>query len=77
MNWIIQNITTITAVVGGLVTVGSLIVRLTPTHDDDAWYQRWVIDPLGRFGLIRDNGDGSYSAKIPVLHSAAPVENAK
>ena len=35
MEWIQANWVNITAVIGGVVTVASLIVKLTPTPSDD------------------------------------------
>lgn len=63
-------------IAGGVLTLASVIVRITPTHSDDNVFQK-VIDFLGRFGFIRDNGDGTYSAKWPFVQSATPPEQPK
>ena len=36
ITWITENSTELIAIVGGIVTVASLIVKLTPTPKDDA-----------------------------------------
>lgn len=36
MDWVMANWVEITAVVGGVVTIASIIVKWTPTQKDDA-----------------------------------------
>jgi len=40
MNFIINNITEIIAIITGIVTVASIIAKLTPTQVDDIWMAR-------------------------------------
>jgi len=42
INWILMHKTEIIAVVGGVVTIASIIVKLTPTPKDDAWLAKIV-----------------------------------
>ncbi len=36
MEWLLANIPTVLAIIGGLVSVASIIVKLTPTQKDDS-----------------------------------------
>ena len=56
MEWITQHWKDILAIIGGVVTVCSLIVKLTPTQKDDAFLAK-VIKVLAALGLF--NPDGS------------------
>lgn len=56
MEWITAHWKDILAVIGGVVTVASLIVKLTPTQKDDTFLAK-VIKVLSALGLF--NPDGS------------------
>lgn len=56
MEWITQHWKDILAIIGGVVTVCSLIVKLTPTQKDDNFLAK-VIKVLAALGLF--NPDGS------------------
>lgn len=56
MHWIETNGKDILAIIGGVVTVASLIVKLTPTQKDDAVLAK-VIKVLAALSLF--NPDGS------------------
>ena len=56
MDWIIQHWKDILAIIGGVVTVCSIIVKLTPTQKDDNILAK-IIKLLSFFGLF--NPDGS------------------
>lgn len=56
MEWITAHWKDILAVIGGVVTVCSLIVKLTPTQKDDTFLAK-VIKVLSALGLF--NPDGS------------------
>ena len=56
MNWIQTNGKDILAIIGGIVTVASLIVKLTPTQKDDAVLGK-IIQVLSALSLF--NPDGS------------------
>lgn len=56
MEWITQHWKDILAIIGAVVTVCSLIVKLTPTQKDDAFLAK-VIKVLAALGLF--NPDGS------------------
>lgn len=56
MEWITQHWKDILAIIGGVVTVCSLIVKITPTQKDDAFLAK-VIKVLAALGLF--NPDGS------------------
>ncbi len=56
MNWIQTNGKDILAIIGGIVTVASLIVKLTPTPKDDVVLAK-VIKVLAALSLF--NPDGS------------------
>ena len=38
MEWISENMTALTGIVTAALTVGWLIVKLTPTKTDDKWF---------------------------------------
>jgi hypothetical protein len=40
MNWILAHQTEIIAIIGGVVTIASIIVKLTPTPTDDKWFAK-------------------------------------
>ena len=73
MKTLIENWHVIVAAIPAVIAIASMIVRLTPTHGDDQWFQV-IVDTLGRLGIYRDNGDGSYSLKTPVIGSAKPKD---
>ena len=56
MEWITQHRKDILAIIGAVVTVCSLIVKLTPTQKDDTFLAK-VIKVLAALGLF--NPDGS------------------
>lgn len=56
MEWITQHWKDILAIIGGVVTVASLIVKLTPTQKDDTALGK-IIKILAALGLF--NPDGS------------------
>ena len=56
INWIQANGKEILAIIGGVVTVASIIVKLTPTPKDDAVLSK-VIKVLAALSLF--NPDGS------------------
>ena len=60
MEWIHTNAKEILAIIGGVVTVASLIVKLTPTPDDDAVLAK-IIRVLSALSLC--NADGSFIGK--------------
>lgn len=60
MEWITQNWKDILAIIGGVVTVASIIVKLTPTPKDDTVLAK-VIKVLAALGLF--NPDGSMIGK--------------
>ncbi len=49
MEWIADNQTQLMLLVPLLLSVGGIIVKLTPTQVDDAWYQK-IKAALGGFG---------------------------
>lgn len=56
MEWIMAHWKDILAIIGGVVTVASIIVKLTPTPKDDGILAK-VIKILAALGLF--NPDGS------------------
>lgn len=56
MDWIMQHWKDILAIVGGIVTTASIIVKLTPTQKDDTILAK-IIKILSALGLF--NPDGS------------------
>ena len=56
MEWIINHWKEILAIIGGVVTVASIIVKLTPTPKDDAVLAK-IIKILAALSLF--NPDGS------------------
>lgn len=56
MDWIMQHWKDILAIIGGVVTVASLIVKLTPSQKDDTVLAK-IIKILSALGLF--NPDGS------------------
>jgi len=56
MEWIMAHWKDILAVIGGVVTVASIIVKLTPTQKDDGVLAK-IIKILSALGLF--NPDGS------------------
>ncbi len=55
MEWIHTNWKDILAVIGGVVTVASIIVKLTPTQKDDAFLAK-VIKVLAALSLFNPDG---------------------
>lgn len=74
MDWLKNNWQVAVSALPAIMAVASMVVRLTPSHDDDRWYQV-IVDTLGRLGIYRDNGNGSYSHKLPLIHSAKPKKS--
>ena len=60
MEWITAHWKDILAIIGGLVTVCSIIVKLTPTQKDDSVLAK-IIKILAALGLF--NPDGSIIGK--------------
>lgn len=60
MNWIIEHWKDVLAVIGGIVSVASLIVKLTPTQKDDNVLAK-IIKFLAAIGIF--NPDGSVIGK--------------
>lgn len=60
MEWIVQHWKDILAIIGGVVTVASLIVKLTPTQKDDNVLAK-IIKFLAAIGIF--NPDGSLLGK--------------
>ena len=56
ISWLQANWKDVLAIIGGVVTVSSIIVKLTPTQKDDAFLDK-VIKVLSAFSLF--NPDGS------------------
>lgn len=56
INWLQANWKDVLAIIGGVVTVASIIVKLTPTQKDDAVLAK-VIKVLAALSLF--NPDGS------------------
>ena len=56
MEWITVHWKDILAIIGGVVTVASLIVKITPTQKDDNFLSK-VIKVLSALGIF--NPDGS------------------
>ena len=56
MEWITAHWKDILAIIGGVVTVASLIVKITPTQKDDNFLAK-VIKVLSALGIF--NPDGS------------------
>ena len=52
MEWIQAKWVSITAIVGGVVTIASVVVKLTPSTVDDAYLQK-VIDVLKALSLAK------------------------
>lgn len=55
MEWLHNNWKDILAIIGGIVTVASLIVKLTPTQKDDAFLAK-VIKVLAALSLFNPDG---------------------
>ena len=55
MEWITTHWKDILAIIGGIVTVASLIVKLTPTQKDDAFLAK-VIKVLAALSLFNPDG---------------------
>jgi len=60
ISWLQANWKDVLAVIGGVVTVASIIVKLTPTQKDDAFLAK-VIKVLAALSLF--NPDGSLVGK--------------
>ncbi len=60
MEWIVQHWKDILAIIGGVITVASLIVKLTPTQKDDTILAK-IIKFLAAIGIF--NPDGSLIGK--------------
>ena len=66
INWLTENWSAIVAIVGGMVTVASIIVKLTPSQTDDEWLAsiRGVLEKLAL---------NSPPTKAPAVADAKPV----
>lgn len=51
MNWILENYQDVLAVIGGLVTFASIVVKITPSQKDDAFLEK-VISILEKFSVF-------------------------
>jgi hypothetical protein len=51
MNWILENWTTLLAIVGGLVSVATIVVGLTPNKTDDS-VLAWVVKILNFASVV-------------------------
>lgn len=51
MNWIAENYQAVFAIIGGVVSVASMIVALTPTQKDDAFLGK-VIAVLDKLSIV-------------------------
>jgi len=60
IQWLQANWKDVLAIIGGVVTVASIIVKLTPTQKDDAFLAK-VIKVLAALSLF--NPDGSLVGK--------------
>ena len=60
MEWIQAHWKDILAIIGGVVTVSSIIVKLTPSQKDDTVLAK-IIKILAALGLV--NPDGSFIGK--------------
>ena len=58
--WIKSNYSTILEIIGAVVTLATIIVKLTPTEKDDAILSK-IIKVLSIFSLV--NPDGSFIGK--------------
>jgi len=52
MNWLLEHYDEILAIIGGVVSVATIVVKLTPTPKDDAALAK-VISFLSKFSLIK------------------------
>jgi len=53
MNWITENFTTIMAIIGAVIVLARIIVKLTPTPNDDSILEK-VVGFLKAIGLHID-----------------------
>ena len=60
INWVQANWKDVLAIIGGVVTVASIIVKLTPTQKDDTVLEK-IIKILSALSLF--NPDGSLVGK--------------
>lgn len=60
MTWIIEHWQDILAIIGGVVSVSTVIVKLTPTTKDDSVLNT-IIKVLSALSLV--NADGSFIGK--------------
>lgn len=60
VNWIVSHWDDVLAIVGGLVSVASIIVKLTPTTKDDSVLNA-IIKVLAAVSIV--NPDGSFIGK--------------
>ena len=63
INWLQANWKDVLAIIGGVVTVASIIVKLTPTQKDDSVLEK-IIKILAALSLF--NPDGSLVGKKEV-----------
>ena len=59
INWCTQHWQDVLAIIGGVVSVATIIVKLTPTQKDDAVLGK-IIAVLSALSLV--NADGSFAA---------------
>lgn len=55
IEWMSANWTDILAIIGGIVSVATVVVKLTPTQKDDAVLAK-IVAVLDRFSIVNPNG---------------------
>lgn len=55
INWIKEHYQDILAIIGGIVSVATIIVKLTPTQKDDAVLAK-IVALLDYFSVVNPNG---------------------
>lgn len=59
VNYFKGGISNIMLFILALVGLGSVIVRLTPSKDDDLWYEKYILKPVRFIGKFISFGIGS------------------
>lgn len=54
-DWIINNLETMLAWIGGIVSAATIIVKLTPTTKDDSVLEK-IVKVLDTFSVVNPNG---------------------
>lgn len=57
VNWIVEHWSDVLAIIGGVVSVATIIVKLTPTTKDDSVLNA-IVKVLSALSLV--NADGSF-----------------